>query len=95
MRRIHLSRHEKEVLRLVASGVGSCPAAYPLHRFTSAVNALEGYGLIDAIKEEGGGIVDAVLTMEGRLYIAENPSLRNPVDWKIVKNNRKVSQILF
>lgn len=80
MRRIHLSRHEKEVLRLVASGVGSCPVAYPLHRFTSAVSTLDRYRLIDAMYDDRGTLVYAEPTVEGYILLAVNPSLRSSVD---------------
>lgn len=81
MKRVRLSRSEKEVLRLVASGVVECPPTYPLHRFNAALYSLEALGFIQSAREEGGKVIDLALTLKGRLYFAENPLLRNPIDW--------------
>ena len=81
MERITLSRNEKEVLRMIAGGQGICPAEYPLHTFNAAVRSLAGKGLVQGAYEEGSNVADAMLTQVGRQYLAENPNLRNPINW--------------
>lgn len=81
MERIKLSRSEKSVLRMVSVGQGVCPAEFPLHTFNSAVRSLDRKGLVRSAYEEGGNVVDTSITQQGRQYIAENPSLRNPINW--------------
>lgn len=81
MERITLSRNEKEVLRMIAGGQGICPAEYPLHAFNAAVRSLAGKGLVQGAYEEGGNVADSMMTQVGRQYLAENPNLRNPINW--------------
>lgn len=83
MERIKLSGSEKAVLRMVAGGQGVCPSEYPSHTFNAAVHALDRKGLVRGAYVEGGGVEDARLTQYGRLYTAENPNLRNPVNWSM------------
>jgi len=33
---------------------------------------------------EGGGVEDVRLTNAGRDYLADNPKLRNPVNWTLI-----------
>lgn len=84
MERIRLTKQEKTVLRLLASGCNECPDAYPRHIFVSCIRSLEQKGLAKGAWQEGGEMEDARLTPFGREYLAENPSLRNPVDWRWV-----------
>ncbi len=81
MERIHLTRREKETLRLIASGC-VCPPSYPLHLFVASVRTLELKGVVKGAWQEGGQLEDACLTAYGREYLALNPLLRNPIDWK-------------
>ena len=75
MERITLNSSEKEVLRMIAGGLGKCPAEYPLHTFN------EGKRLVHSANKECGNVADAMLTQVGRQYLAENPNLRNPINW--------------
>ncbi len=84
MKRTELTKDERTVLRLISGGAEGCPEEYPAHRYAGAVRSLERKGLVKAMYEEGGGVVDTMPTSEGRLYISENPSLRNPVNWAAV-----------
>ena len=77
-----LDKYEREALRMVSSGQGTCPSGYPAHRFNNAVHSLHIKGLVYGAFEESGGVVDSHMTPYGRQYMAENPSLRNPIDWK-------------
>lgn len=81
MERIRLTRNEKKVLRLLDRGLG-CPADFPQHIFTAGVRSLEMKGLARCLWSEAGSLVDSKVTKEGREYVAMNPSLRNPFDWK-------------
>lgn len=81
MDRIRLTKAEKRVLRMIASGQGSCPAEYPLHEFNTAVRSLHRHELVQGSFAEGGNVVDSRLTTIGRQYLAENPRLANPADW--------------
>ena len=81
MERITLNSSEKEVLRMIAGGLGKCPAEYPLHTFNAAVRSLEGKRLVHSANKECGNVADAMLTQVGRQYLAENPNLRNPINW--------------
>ncbi len=84
MERIKLTKTEKTVFRLIMDGNGSRPDEYPADKFSGAVKSLDRKGLVKAMYEEGGGVVDSMPTSEGRLYLSENPSLRNPVNWAVV-----------
>lgn len=84
MERISLSRTEKAVLRMVAGGQYTCPADYPLHIFNAAVRSLDRKGLVQGAYDMGGNVSDSMLTQDGRMYLAENPNLRNPINWVVV-----------
>ena len=84
MKRIRLSKLEKNVLRMIATGQCVCPAAFPRHAFNAAVRSLEDIGLVRAMYIEGGEVVEVKLTSLSRQYFAENPNLHNPVDWRWV-----------
>lgn len=78
-----MTRHEKEVLRLLAYGEG-CPSDYPFHVFASRVRSLELKGLAKGVWASGHELVSARLTSYGETYLALNPVLRNPVAWKLI-----------
>lgn len=81
MEKIRLSKNEKKVLRLVASG-SRCPATFPAHIYCGCVRSLECKGLVKGVYAEGGAVEAARLMPQGRTLLAENPKLRNPIDWK-------------
>ncbi len=83
MKRIRLTKDEKQALRLLTS-VGWCPDTFPFHRFALGVEGLEEKGLAMAAWASGHELVSAEITTKGEVYLALNPSLRNPVDWKWV-----------
>lgn len=56
MKRIGLTKAEKQVLRMVLAWQEVCPAEYPAHLFNAAVRTLEGYGLVRGAYTEGGGV---------------------------------------
>ncbi|MBR3591141.1 MAG: hypothetical protein IKL43_09090 [Alistipes sp.] len=84
MERIKLSKSEKQVLRMVASGLHQCPDEYPSHTFSAAVRVLKGKELVTAHFREGGGVLDVRTTDYGKQYMAEYPHLRNPINWSVV-----------
>lgn len=82
MQRIRLTRNEKRVLRLLSADLW-CPDTMPYHKFAEGCIGLECKGLAKCAWASVHKLVDAIITTEGKVYIAENPSLRNPVDWKL------------
>ncbi|WP_459187292.1 hypothetical protein ACGE0T_14275 [Parabacteroides sp. APC149_11_2_Y6] len=84
MERIKLTKVEKETLRIVAVSGSDCPSTYPIHIFKASVRSLQRKGLVNAIFVNDGKLWHADLTDEGRLYICQNPNLRNPINWEIV-----------
>lgn len=81
MEGIKLSKNEKKVLLLVASG-GDCPDSFPAHVFAGCVRTLERKGLVKGAYIEGGGVETVKLTYLGKDCLIENPRLHNPLDWK-------------
>ena len=83
MERIRLTKEEKTVLRMVAGKVK--PKEFPEHVYLSCVRRLERLGLVEAFwVEEKDTPAEVLLSDTGAMYLAENPSLRNPTDWKWV-----------
>ena len=41
-------------------------------------------GLVKSLYQEGGDLVDIIITDQGEQYMAENPELTNPVNWAAV-----------
>lgn len=78
---IRLTKNEKKVFRLAASGK-DCPDTFPRHIFIGCINSLKRKGLVKVAFIEGGGIEALDITPEGRCLLAENPQLHNPIDWK-------------
>ena len=81
MKRIKLTRDEKQVLRLVATG-RECPDTYPHSTYSAGLKGLEREMLVFVARDESHAVVDARLTDYGRQYLAENPRLHNPVSWR-------------
>lgn len=84
MERVKLSKNEKAVFRMIASGQDFCPATFPLDVFNYCVRPLESFGFAKGYYIEGGGVEAVKLTPLGRQYLAEHPRLCNPIDWKWV-----------
>lgn len=82
MERVRLSKAERVVLRMVASGATCASTFYPQSKFTAAVYTLSYKGFVKAAFLEGGSVEDVRLTAYGRQYLAEHPALRNPIDWR-------------
>ncbi len=81
MEGIKLSKDEKKVLLLVASG-GDCPDSFPAHVFAGCVRSLEMKGLVKGAYIEGGEVETVKLTYLSKDCLIENPRLHNPLDWK-------------
>lgn len=82
MERIVLSKRAKQVLRLLNAGVSSCPTNMSQKDFNLGALEAQGVGLALCYQEEGGEVVEARLTDLGQCYLAMNPRLSNPIDWK-------------
>ena len=80
MERIKLTKEEKKVLLLLSTGY-DCPDSFPAHVFAGCVRTLELKGLVKGAYVERGGVEAARLTSDGRVFLAENPKLRNPINW--------------
>ena len=80
MERIKLTKREKRVLRALSRQGFDALSEFD----ATAVRSLEHHGLVRGAYIEGGGVEDARLTTMGKEYLADNPKLRNPVDWKWV-----------
>lgn len=84
MQKIYLSKQEKQVLRLVHCGCG-CPQSFPFDVFIVCIDELEKKRIVRCAWAEGHQLEDVSMTEYGMAYIALNPNLRNPVDWKWVQ----------
>lgn len=80
MERIKLTKREKRALRTISqqgfAALSELDAA--------AIRSLDRLGLVQGAYIEGGGVDDAKLTNMGKVYLMDNPKLRNPIDWKWV-----------
>lgn len=82
MEYIKLSSDAKSVFRLLDKGIYLCPPNMHHRDFNIGSLELKRFGFAICHQEEGGGVVAARLTEEGKQYIAQNPNLHNPIDWK-------------
>ena len=77
MERIRLTKREKRVLRTLSQQGFDALSEFD----AAAIRSLDNQGLVRGAYVEGGGVEDAVLTGYGKEYIADNPSLKNPIGW--------------
>ena len=82
LNRIYLTKREKKVLLAVMDGVcnGADKNPYEEPIVRAVTKSLGEKGLIIPICTKGGS--SGRLTDAGILYLADNPKLRNPFDWK-------------
>ena len=78
MERIRLTKREKRVLRTLSQQGFAALSEFD----AAAIRSLDNQGLVRGAYTEGGDVDDARLTNYGKEYIADNPNLRNPIDWK-------------
>lgn len=83
MERVRLTKEEKKVLRMLQN-TDVCPTTYPKSKFNGAVRSLQRKGLARGFRSEEVGLACSVLTDEGKLYLATNPRLTNPINWNKV-----------
>lgn len=91
MGRIKLSKRAKRVLRLLAEDVTECPADMDREEFSLGALELKHKGLVICHEEEGGDVVAAKLSTNGRLYLhgdrspcKDHRQREGAVDWKFV-----------
>lgn len=84
MERIRLSKTEKKVLFMLSAGLTDGQTAVKSDEYVLAIRSLHDKGLAHGAFVEGSGVESARLTEKGRLYLYDNPSLSNPVDWNKV-----------
>lgn len=94
MERIYLTKSGKNVLRALTMK-RSCLITMTKSGYCSAIRSLDRHGLVRAMYEEGGGVVDVSLTDEGVAYLSENPLLINPINWGKVSAICSVIAILM
>lgn len=84
MEKIKLSSREKKVFRMVANGIKECPEHFPIHKFIPALRVLESHKLIKVtwVSDDIPWVI--AMTKYGRAYLAENPTLSNPINWEAV-----------
>lgn len=81
MQRVKLTRNERMVLRLLNAGL-DCPPSFPQHKYIAGCIGLEKIGFAQCMWATGHELVAADITTEGETYLALNPQLRNPINWK-------------
>lgn len=85
MERKRLSHEARSVMfALRTHNIGTCPETMLQSAFNAGARELQSMGLAICHEEEGGNVEIVRLTDAGKLYISQNPDLRNPVDWKWV-----------
>ncbi len=77
MERIKLTKREKRVLRTLSRQGFDALSEFD----ATSVRSLDNHGLVQGAYIEGGGVEDARLTNYGKEYLADNPRLRNPINW--------------
>lgn len=83
MKKIYLTRPEKQLLRQFKSKKVECPENMTPSDFIYTIIQLLGKDLIDAyIAFDKVKVVK--LTDRGRSYMAINPKLRNPLPWDVI-----------
>ena len=80
MERIRLTKREKRVLRTLSQQGFDALSEFD----AAAIRSLDRQGLVRGAYVEGGNVEDARLTNYGKEYIADNPKLRNPVNWMAI-----------
>jgi hypothetical protein len=75
-----LTKDEKTVFRSIILKGKECPAGITDACFFLCVLALHQKGLVEA-QINYNEIIDVKASYIGNAYYAENPTLRNPVDW--------------
>jgi len=80
MKKIFLSIDEKKALLSIQQGKITAPAGMNMAEFFLAVSELKRKGLIDA-EINYDEIIDVKPSYIGSGYVAQNPTLVNPVGW--------------
>lgn len=85
MKRIRLTKEEKEALRILHEGkINMTTDPQRIGSLSYGFEALERLGLARCAWSEGHAIEDVAITSKGRRYVDHNPKLHNPIDWEKV-----------
>ena len=90
MERIHLTKKEKAVLRHVKEHGEKQPRNITPTTFSYSLFTLQEKGLV-TFQVNYDEILHAALTVKGKAYYEQNPSLSNPIDWKWIINTSIVA----
>lgn len=82
MERIRLSKNAKRVFHLLDKGIYQRPYDMNQKEFNVGALELEKHSFAICHCESNGDVIIVKLLTDGKLYIADNPSLQNPFDWK-------------
>jgi hypothetical protein len=83
MERIRLSKSEKEVIRLLNTGVANVPGNVVRKGYSHTAHSLQDKGLVRCTYLVNGEVWDMRLTQFGKEYLFENPRLYNPINWNL------------
>lgn len=81
MKKIHLTKDEKQLLRRIQARKKVHPDNMA---FSTYVYTMIQLNEKDLIKIPSSGLSDSTLTERGHLYMKFNPYLRNPFPWKVI-----------
>lgn len=80
MKRIELSKEEKQVIRELRRGNSNIPNGMDNFTYSDAVSSLKEKRLVNAMLNYED-VLDVELTAKGYAYTNANPRLRNPINW--------------
>lgn len=83
MKRIKLSKTEKELLHLLNAGLANKITDIPNDKYVVAASSLKNKGLVKCFFLTNGRVWDIRLTLTGKIYLYENPCLHNPFNWRM------------
>ena len=81
MERIKLNKDEKMVLLHLKEKGGKQPRNLSPLVFFYSLSTLQEKGLVKC-RFNYDEVIDAKLSVKGKVYLEQNPKLKNPIDWK-------------
>lgn len=84
MRRIYLTKSEKQALRHIGLGYTEPPTGMDWPAFSDCATMLEHLGLVTVQWGSGHIACGTQLTPIGTAYLHNNPHLKNPINWGLI-----------